>query len=60
MTIEEWVAAQLAAAPPFTAAQLAVLRPVCQRMGQHMKNAAPACQQEPRPGITAVPERNSA
>jgi hypothetical protein len=42
MTTEEWLAAALAAAPPLTPAQLAALRPICQRMAQHMKNAVTA------------------
>ena len=39
---EEWVAALLAAAPPLTPGQDAVLRPVCQLMARHMADAPPA------------------
>ncbi len=42
MTTEEWVAAQLAAAPPLSAAQVAVLRPVFAPVIPRMRDAAPA------------------
>jgi len=42
VTTEEWVAAQLAAAPPLSAAQVAVLRPVFAPVIPRMRDAAPA------------------
>ncbi len=42
MTTEQWIAANLAAAPPLTSAQIAALRPVFAPVIPHMKNAAPA------------------
>jgi hypothetical protein len=50
MTTEEWLAANLAAAPPLTQAQIDILRPICQRMAQHMENAATT-------GTEATPDR---
>ena len=60
MSREEWLQQALEDAPPLTDAQLAALRPVCLRMAGRMNgNAAPACPQEPRPGVT-TPEKNTA
>ena len=42
MTTADWLAANLAAAPPLTAAQVSALRPVFAPAVPHMKNAAPA------------------
>ena len=44
MTVEAWLAAVRAARPQLNAAQLAALRPACQRMAAHLagKQAAPA------------------
>lgn len=57
MTVEEWRAAVAASRPALSPDQLAVLRPICQRMAQNVE-AAPARQQEPHPVITE-PERNA-
>lgn len=38
MTIKEWLAKTLAAAPPLTEEQVAVLRPIFQPVLQHMKS----------------------
>ena len=51
MTTEEWRAQVAARRPPLTAGQLAALRPACQRMAQHMKNAAPARLAEAAPAM---------
>lgn len=40
--VAEWRARVRAARPPLTQAQITALRPVCQRMALHMRNAAPA------------------
>jgi hypothetical protein len=40
MTTEEWLEATLAAAPPLSLAQIAILRPICQRMARHTEDAA--------------------
>jgi hypothetical protein len=59
MTRDEWVAAQVAAAPPLTPAQTAVLRG-CLHAAGHMK-AAPARQQKPQsPAPHTQTERQSA
>ena len=42
MSPADWLAANLAAAPPLTAAQVSALRPVFAPAVSHMKNAAPA------------------
>lgn len=42
MTVDEWRTQVAATRPPLTAAQIAVLRPICQQMLPHMQNAAPA------------------
>ena len=50
MTTEEWRAAVAAARPQLSQAQLAALRPACQRMAEHMRNnAAPARKTEAAP-----------
>jgi hypothetical protein len=40
MTTEEWLAMVLADAPPLTAAQLAVLRPIWRLAAPHLKDAS--------------------
>ena len=37
-----WRARVAAASPPLSQAQITALRPICQRMAHHMRNAAPA------------------
>jgi hypothetical protein len=56
---DEWLAAALDGAPPLTPAQLAILRPVGQRMAQHM-NTAPGSTGAASEPAAQQPERNSA
>jgi hypothetical protein len=59
VTADEWLAANLAAAPPLSPAQLAILRPIFRPVIPQNTEAAPARQQgPPMPGSTEPHERN--
>ena len=53
LSTDEWLDRCLAAAPPLTQAQIAVLRPVFRPVIPHTHNAAPAVT-EAAPAITAL------
>jgi hypothetical protein len=53
VTTQEWLAANLAAAPPLSPEQITTLRQVFRPVIPHMKNAAPAMTTGAAPASTA-------
>ena len=56
MTTDEWLEKNLAAAPPLSQAQLAVLRPVLAPVIQHIGTAPVAATTEAAPSHPASPD----
>ena len=49
MTADEWLAKVMADRPPWTPAQVALLRPILAPAFRHAKSAAPAAEAGPHP-----------
>lgn len=58
--VAEWRAAVAAARKPLSPAQLAALRPACQRMARHMEKAASGRTETAPSRIPPSQERNTA